>query len=317
MNSKFFPQAVLLFCGYLASYPAMAQQPVTLYSFSNTADLASGAGPSGITLGGDGVLYGTTTYGGFSTSQGNCTHGCGVAFSLTPPTSPGGAWTETLLWTFGMNQADGQFPQRLIMGPDGVLYGTTPSGGTRGRGTLFSLTPPASAPPGPKPSSSRSERPSAAVSRRRVSCSAAEASSMGPLSLAGNFRSTAVTHRAWGSFSPLRRLPDPAGSGSLAASGALEIRAMAEGRTPRWLSIRQACCMALRLPVARQGTVRFFPSLGPAKREAPGRNRCYRALRQAPATRKEWFSGMARCTAAQHQRRWAQVAIPMEESPIL
>jgi hypothetical protein len=60
---------------------------------------------------------------------------------LTPPTSPGGAWTETVLYNFtGGN--DGSDPRAsLIADKNGVLYGTTSLGGTGG-GTAFSLTPP-------------------------------------------------------------------------------------------------------------------------------------------------------------------------------
>ena len=67
-------------------------------------------------------------------------------FSLTPPASPGGAWTETVLHGFAGGH-DGSYPTGIVIGPD-ALYGTTsdfygnyPSGA----GTVFSLKPPASA----------------------------------------------------------------------------------------------------------------------------------------------------------------------------
>jgi len=83
-----------------------------------------------------GVLYGTTYKGGPANS--------GTVYSLTPPTSPGGAWTESVLYAFG-NPPDGSEPySNLTIGSGGVLYGTTISGGTASQGTVFSLTPPAS-----------------------------------------------------------------------------------------------------------------------------------------------------------------------------
>ena len=62
-----------------------------------------------------GNLYGTMTEGG--------TYGAGMVFELSP--SGGGAWTETVLWSFG-NGSDGQFPESgVIMDAAGNLYGTT------------------------------------------------------------------------------------------------------------------------------------------------------------------------------------------------
>ena len=56
-----------------------------------TAGVAIGSGPSGHP-----VLYGTTNYGGTT----SCYLGCGTVFSLTPPASPGGSWTEAVLYSF-------------------------------------------------------------------------------------------------------------------------------------------------------------------------------------------------------------------------
>jgi hypothetical protein len=81
---------------------------------------------------GDGPRRGalcSTTLGG-ETTDGNCNPGgCGVVFALTPPASPAGAWTQTVLHTFTSNP-DGAFPNPLTAGPDGVLSGSTYSGGT-------------------------------------------------------------------------------------------------------------------------------------------------------------------------------------------
>jgi uncharacterized repeat protein (TIGR03803 family) len=108
--------------------------------------------PNAIVFGDDGTLYGTTYGGGVDGS--NCgSIGCGTVYSLTPPATPGGAWTETTLYNFTGSGGDGDFPAAgVVIGPNGVLYGTTLGGGTGGCaglpfpgcGTVFSLIPPAS-----------------------------------------------------------------------------------------------------------------------------------------------------------------------------
>src|SRR5205814_5208881 len=75
----------------------------------------------------DGNFYGTTPSGGSS--------GAGIAFKITP----GGALTVLHAFTGG---ADGANPMAsLIQATDGNFYGTTKSGGTSGRGTVFKMTP--------------------------------------------------------------------------------------------------------------------------------------------------------------------------------
>lgn len=106
-----------------------------LYSLGERAD--DGAQPYGTpALGEHGVLYATTTKGGPNVcSQGNC----GTVFSLTPPSSPGGAWTESILYAFRALD-DGDYPSgTLSIGHDGSLYGTTLLGGESGFGTAFRL----------------------------------------------------------------------------------------------------------------------------------------------------------------------------------
>lgn len=135
----------VLECGVVFSLapPATPGGPWTetvLYTFSGASD---GSNPGSVVIGSGGVLYGTTSAGGSA--------GLGTVFSLTPPASPGGAWTETVLHSF--TGPDGSGPSApLIIGRHGVLYGTTGTGGTgacgSGCGTVFSLTPPAS-PGGP------------------------------------------------------------------------------------------------------------------------------------------------------------------------
>jgi uncharacterized repeat protein (TIGR03803 family) len=108
-----------------------------LYSFQGGSD---GSVPYvGVVIGSGGVLYGTTS-GAFGTI---CPGNCGTVFSLTPPTSPGGSWTEAVLHNF-TSDSDGNDPEGVVIGSGGVLYGTTFYGGTSSNGTVFSLTPPTS-----------------------------------------------------------------------------------------------------------------------------------------------------------------------------
>ncbi len=123
---------------------APAQTFATLYSFSFT-NYANGAGPAGnLAIDANGVLYGATQAGGaHSSCTGGQGSGCGTVYSLTPPISPGGAWTEKVLWSFGATSTDAYNPAGLTMGVDGILYGVA-GGGEFGYGSVFSLIPPAS-----------------------------------------------------------------------------------------------------------------------------------------------------------------------------
>jgi uncharacterized repeat protein (TIGR03803 family) len=87
----------------------------------------------------DGVLYGTA--GGGSSTHCGAT-GCGIVFQLSPPSAPGGTWTETVLHSF--DHEDGAFASGLAMASDGTLYGITARGGAADLGTVYQLAPPAS-----------------------------------------------------------------------------------------------------------------------------------------------------------------------------
>lgn len=113
-----------------------------LYSF--TGSNGDGSYPTaGVIVGKNGELYGTTEYGGTSTS---CYYysnpGCGTIYKLTPPVTPGGQWTETVLWSFSGQDGSGAMPLAgLALASDGTLYGTTSGGGMAGVGTVFALKP--------------------------------------------------------------------------------------------------------------------------------------------------------------------------------
>jgi uncharacterized repeat protein (TIGR03803 family) len=82
-----------------------------------------------------GNLYGTTANGGNA--------GCGTVFEMSPPTSPGGSWSEVELYSFQC-ATDGTHPLfGLTFDKAGNLYGTTSQGGANDGGTIFELSPPA------------------------------------------------------------------------------------------------------------------------------------------------------------------------------
>lgn len=101
---------------------------MTLYNFN---DLNDGGFPeAGVVQDSSGALYGVSSSG---------STGWGSVFQLTPGT--GGTWTESTLYTF-TGGADGATPLgALLIGANGILYGTTYDGGAHGYGTVFQLAP--------------------------------------------------------------------------------------------------------------------------------------------------------------------------------
>jgi len=115
--------------------PGGAWTEAELFEFGSTGPV----GPlSGVTVGTGGVLYGTTYAGGTAYE--------GTVFSLTPPATPGGPWTEAILHSFdNVSGSDGAVPWAgVAVGNHGELYGTTVYGGPQEMGTVYELTPPAS-----------------------------------------------------------------------------------------------------------------------------------------------------------------------------
>ena len=109
-----------------------------LHDFTGGKD---GGNPAGtVVVGANGVLYGNASYSGVVNAS-------GVVFQLTPPAQSGGAWTETVLYTFPGFKADATTPATtLAIDGSGNLYGTSVFGGSTacylGCGTVFKLAPP-------------------------------------------------------------------------------------------------------------------------------------------------------------------------------
>jgi hypothetical protein len=126
------------------STPGAGWTEALLHSFAGGSGSAL---PNGVVLGPGGVLYGAA----MGTQEARyCENGapCGAIFQLTPPGASGEPWTQTILHTFtGAFDGDGSQPNSTpVLGPGGVLYGTTATGGTGSPslGTIYEMIPPSS-----------------------------------------------------------------------------------------------------------------------------------------------------------------------------
>jgi uncharacterized repeat protein (TIGR03803 family) len=130
-----------------------AGKVTTVYAFCAQPSCTDGEFPNtGIVLGTNGDIYGTTSSGGANSSilcNGETVEGCGTVFKLTP----GGELTILYNFCSQTDCADGSGPEgALIQGFDGNFYGITGHGGTGacpnydgfqpyGCGTIFKITP--------------------------------------------------------------------------------------------------------------------------------------------------------------------------------
>ena len=140
-GSAFFLALTLTAIALLAPQ-ARAQAFNVIYNFPGDRD---GAYPfTGLTIDSADNIYGTA----FSAGA----HNSGTVFSLN---NDGGGWILQPLYSFSGGENGAGPSARLVIGPDGVLYGTTAAGGGgsciysngyRGCGTVYSLRPPARAP---------------------------------------------------------------------------------------------------------------------------------------------------------------------------
>lgn len=127
-------------CGTIFAVNTAGSEHV-VYSFQGGTD---GSKPEAELVALDGVLYGTTEFGG-STA---CAQRCGTVFAVTPATG-----VETVLHRF-QGGTDGYHPVAALIFAQGAFYGTTQSGGfvsspsnyacvyfSPGCGTIFKVTP--------------------------------------------------------------------------------------------------------------------------------------------------------------------------------
>lgn len=99
---------------------------------------------AGVTIGPNGVLYGTTSFGG---SFGNAGFGYGTVFEVQPPPTVCKTaicyWNETVLHAFGESPNDGSIPEygNVIFDQAGNMYGTTTTDDGASCGTVWELSP--------------------------------------------------------------------------------------------------------------------------------------------------------------------------------
>ena len=131
-----YPQASVVIGAGGVLYGTALDESGTVYSLAPPAteggdwsysvlDASIGCGPSedaigpctGVAIGSGGVLYGTVYWGG--------TTGGGMVYSLAPPASSGGSWTQTFLYSFPYlpnGGSDGYRPDTpVVIGAGGVL----------------------------------------------------------------------------------------------------------------------------------------------------------------------------------------------------
>jgi len=126
------------------------KNPKLLYSFCSEENCTDGAFPQSSLLYANGLFYGMTSVGGEHLGCFGPYPGCGTVFSFNQATGQ-----EKVLHSFCtvQNCTDGSRPAGNLIAVNGILYGTTTSGGGEGRcddmgggcGIVFSLDPASSA----------------------------------------------------------------------------------------------------------------------------------------------------------------------------
>ena len=137
-NACHFPGAPLTSCGTVFELSPGANGQWTesiLHSFEQSK--RDGSLPNGIVFDSGGNLYGTTEYGGDTTTE--IAIGFGTAFELSPTA---GEWTERILHSFGQ-PPDGGYPGGTpLLDPSGDIFGTTAGNATSNvNSVVFELRP--------------------------------------------------------------------------------------------------------------------------------------------------------------------------------
>jgi uncharacterized repeat protein (TIGR03803 family) len=110
--------------GAVVKFDPATKQVSTVYQFTGGDD---GATPDGGVISVNGLLFGTTN--GRGAGNG------GTVYSINPATG-----AETTIYAFN-GAGDGVNPSAPLTYAKGLLYGTTNSGGTNGKGVVFSVDP--------------------------------------------------------------------------------------------------------------------------------------------------------------------------------
>src|SRR5579875_827759 len=125
---------ILAILAVLLIQPALAQTYSLLYKLNGGSD---GNGTGGLVADQAGNLYGVAVAGGNQDCSYGGLNGCGTVFRLS---HRGSGWIFSVLYSF-TGGSDGWWPNQVVFGPDGSLYGTT-SFVAGGYGTVFRLQPP-------------------------------------------------------------------------------------------------------------------------------------------------------------------------------
>jgi uncharacterized repeat protein (TIGR03803 family) len=130
-GSGFLVTAALVL--FLTGAALAAPKYKILHNFTGNAD---GDGGNALALDRRGNIYGASLGGG---SQNCGPGGCGLIYELTQHAH--GKYTFAVLYGFTGGSDAGSPNSPLLLDASGDLYGTTASGGARGGGTVFELTP--------------------------------------------------------------------------------------------------------------------------------------------------------------------------------
>jgi hypothetical protein len=105
-----------------------------IYDFCSQANCADGANPTSVI---------DSQWGWFGITANGGKYGNGAIFTLTPPLTSPGAWTENVIYSFcrSQNCVDGANPISSLWVDQAMIIGSTANQGTNGHGTIFEVNP--------------------------------------------------------------------------------------------------------------------------------------------------------------------------------